>query len=43
MELKTLLREYMASDINDSLQVPPRQVILSQVQMQTSKSRHMGI
>ncbi|KNE72421.1 hypothetical protein AMAG_16473 [Allomyces macrogynus ATCC 38327] len=33
-ELRTLLREYMAADVNGSLQVPPSQVILSQVQRQ---------
>ncbi|ORZ32679.1 sperm tail-domain-containing protein [Catenaria anguillulae PL171] len=33
-ELKTLLREYMSADVNKSLQVPPSQVILSQIQQQ---------
>ncbi|KAI9223533.1 sperm tail-domain-containing protein [Blastocladiella britannica] len=33
-ELKALLREYMSADVNRSLQVPPSQVILSQIQMQ---------
>jgi len=29
-ELKRLLREYMGANINDELQVPPTQILLSQ-------------
>ena len=30
-ELKQLLRQYMVSQINDELQVPPTQILLSQL------------
>ncbi|KAJ3370443.1 hypothetical protein GGF31_004029 [Allomyces arbusculus] len=42
LELRTLLREYMAADVNGSLQVPPSHVILSQVQRQQQQMAQQG-
>ncbi|KNE72213.1 hypothetical protein AMAG_16696 [Allomyces macrogynus ATCC 38327] len=42
LELRTLLREYMAADVNGSLQVPPSQVIMSQVQRQQQQMAQQG-
>ncbi|KAJ3351026.1 hypothetical protein GGF32_004486 [Allomyces javanicus] len=42
LELRTLLREYMAADVNGSLQVPPSQVIMSQVQRQQQQMAQLG-